>query len=170
MKIIPPLLLLCMTSCMAHLDREPDIVIDESFTQSELDGIHEGLTLWEKDAPLHFTRRTQPHTEISDTDGEGNTIFIIRGYYGCPMNTVGRDDVSVGVENTKSGKRFALICLNAEKINREINNTPHYWRKVTMHEVGHALGLDHTEEPGVMRTGLHDVADEPSPRDIENLR
>ncbi len=150
------------------LTRHPQVAIDATFTNEEAAGILEGLASWNAAVPeIVFIVSVQAHADVLKV-GQTDTIYIIRneGSHGpCPIPPKSE----IGIENVGleySDAHRAAICLDATYVNA--NGA--LWKEITLHEVGHALGLDHMPAPSVMAIPYGNLAHEPQLADIAAVR
>ncbi len=141
----------------------PSVVIDDSFTPEELAGILDGLAAWEAAVPqIRFTAGTLPHGAIygaAVSERFADAIYIQRneGIHdrSCPGWTDIGDD-AVARTFRKHDSDQAIICIDATFLNAHEGR----WKAIAMHEVGHALRLDHMAPPSVMVPTYPDIADD----------
>ncbi len=165
---------LLLTSCGGPtLSRHPRVILDSAFLPHELRGVLAGLASWHRAAPeFSFFLKALPHPEIIGaalSEDFHNTIYIIRNEgthdRACPRDEREIGDGHVGVTSTL-GLGQVSICLDATYVNENGG----LWKQITLHEVGHALGLDHRPIPSVMAITYGDGQDEPTWADVAALR
>lgn len=137
------------------LTTHPDVIIDDSFTPSELRGVYGGMDSWSEHAPnVSFTPTLVTHAEAirlalrNDTD---NTIWVVRVTSAMDGDCPGSVDRSglpftnaIAGAWTRASNGSVVICMDAVYLNEHQGIwTADGWRSVMAHELGHAFGLQH---------------------------
>jgi len=155
----------CASTSEFHRNRTLYVNVDANFLAHEMNGIRDGLTAWEDAVGnLSFVMSEQPHTTILDLNNRVGDIVIMRNVDGadadCWSGPLGPRKF-VGVHNEYRGMSY--ICMDAGYTNSHGAR----WRQLTMHEVGHALRLQHASPPSVMTEMFKDIAPTIQPKDVE---
>lgn len=144
------------------------VVTDNAFTPSELEGITDGFRAWEAAVPeLKISHRGQSHESLKGWQ-DMDWIYVYRADNsdddGCVLGLLSkRSAAGLGTRWGNTG----YICIDSLYVNTHQRR----WKEVTMHELGHALGLkDHLPEPAVMAIPYDKIASEPQPADVDYFR
>ncbi len=162
------ILLLALAGCSsAPLSTHPQVVLDASFTPSEASGILDAFDAWHKAVPeLVFRHTVQLHYDVMRA-AQADTIYIVRNTDNQDPCPIPEGKINVGsVAREYTDDHNVVICLDAGYVDEKRGR----WKEATLHEVGHALGLDHAPAPSVMAIPYGNVASEPQPADIANVR
>jgi hypothetical protein len=164
------------------------IHLDDRLQAHERKGVVDAIDEWRTSVPEVFlVYKTNDHKWIMNgaKNPAGEQIYILRVENrfdpGCPIdatNTLAaRDPQVAGLAQRFSGdflmNSSARICLNAEVIHWIFSpfDESLKWKLVTMHEIGHALGMGHYngKEPSVMYPQIDDSARHLTCRDIKEF-
>ncbi len=164
----------CIVKPLGVDTTEPVVVIDESFTEGERGNIIDGIAAWHSAVTqFNFHLDFEQHADIigDALSGEAGAIYIVRNKgthdTDCPSGHREIGDDNIAITNSKRG--YAIICMDSTYINAH-RAPDDEWRRVTMHEMGHAMGMPHRPMPSVMAIPDNNIAEFPSHADIAFMK
>lgn len=151
------LLVALMMTCLACSTAYPSYIVDvdNHFTPVELEKIESSLNEWE----TYTGSRVRFYVRVSDYTPplEPDAFYIHRATeLQCPGRTMQPNWGGL----TYPGLGGQVICVNSDV------HGGRYFRRIIMHEVGHALGLDHLENGTVMGTPAQNCSDHLTQSDL----